>query len=259
VFPRPALIALQFLTRLPLQLDPAPRGRELGLSLLWYPAVGFLLGLLLWGAASALSHVAPLLTAAILLALWVLCTGALHLDGLADMADAWVGGYGDRQRTLSIMKDPYSGPVAVSTVVCVLLLKVSALAALCDPRSAAVQYFSISRAYGFVLPPLLARAAIPALFANTPYVREHGIGAELAAHQSRGLSYVVALVAITTSLIGGRRGVLSLVAAASVYVVMRQGFVRRLGGVTGDCAGAMIELIETVTLVTIAAVDSYKS
>ncbi len=48
--------------------------------------------------------------AVLVLAVWVGLTGALHLDGLADSADAWLGGYGDRARTLAIMKDPYCGP-----------------------------------------------------------------------------------------------------------------------------------------------------
>ena len=100
---RPALIAVQFLTRFPIRLDPPPVAREVGLSLLWYPAVGVLLGLLVWVSAILLSPLATPLAAAMVLALWVSCTGALHLDGLADTADAWVGGRGDRERTLAIM------------------------------------------------------------------------------------------------------------------------------------------------------------
>jgi adenosylcobinamide-GDP ribazoletransferase len=53
--------------------------------------------------------VAAPLQAALLLALWVLLSGALHLDGLADSADAWLGGFGDRERTLQIMKDRAAG------------------------------------------------------------------------------------------------------------------------------------------------------
>src|SRR5215831_21347953 len=98
---RPALIALQFLTCLPIRLQSPPAGRELGLSLLWYPAVGLLLGVLLWIAATLVRPISPALAAALILTLWVACTGALHLDGLADTADAWVGGRSDRERTLS--------------------------------------------------------------------------------------------------------------------------------------------------------------
>jgi adenosylcobinamide-GDP ribazoletransferase len=195
-----------------------------------------------------------MLSAAIVLVAWVFCTGALHLDGLADAADAWVGGHGNRERTLAIMKDPYCGPIAVAAVVCVLLLKFSALAALGEARGAAVYYFDVRQGCALVCPPLLARAAIPALFAITPYVRQQGIGAEIALHQSRPWAFaVVGMAGIAAILLDNRRGALSLAAAAVVFIGMRRAFVRRLDGVTGDCAGAMIEIIEAVSLVAIAA------
>jgi adenosylcobinamide-GDP ribazoletransferase len=248
---RTALIAVQFLTRFPSRLEPPPVGREVGLSLLWYPAVGLLLGWLLWAAALALSPVAPPLAAALLLTVWVASTGALHLDGLADTVDAWVGGRGDRERTLAIMKDPHSGPVAVAALVCALLMKYGALAALIGTRGA--HSWSDSHfACGCILPPVLARAAVPLLFASTPYVRAQGIGADLAEHQSRaGGRWVSALAGILAIVVCGRYGLAATAAAAVVFFVMRRAFVRHVGGITGDCAGAMIELIEAASLVTL--------
>jgi adenosylcobinamide-GDP ribazoletransferase len=250
---RPALIAVQFLTRLPIRLEPPPAGREVGLSLLWYPAVGLLLGLLLWVAGVLLRPLAAPLAAAIVLALWVACTGALHLDGLADTADAWVGGRGDRERTLAIMKDPYSGPVAVAAVVCLLLVKFGALAALRAALGTA-PWSDLHFACGCVLPPLLARAAVVVLFAHTPYVRAQGIGADLSQYQSRaGARWVVPLAALAVIAACGRYGLLAIAGAVAVYLVMRRAFVRRLGGMTGDCTGALIEVTETLTLVILAA------
>ena len=134
---RPFWLALQFLTRLPTpQLDRVS-DRELGLSLPFYPIVGLIIGGLLYIAAELLTSVSPLFSAAIIVALWLWLTGALHLDGLADMADAWVGGHGDRERTLAIMKDPYCGPMGVSAVVAMLLLKFAALSVLVRGRSRA--------------------------------------------------------------------------------------------------------------------------
>ena len=123
----PLLIALQFLTRLPVSLPGIPTPEQVGRSLLWYPLVGLLLGLLLWGAHLLLGQASAVLQAAIILALWVGLSGGLHLDGLADTADAWVGGFADRERTLAIMKDPRSGPIAVVVLVLLLLLKFAAL------------------------------------------------------------------------------------------------------------------------------------
>ncbi|HBM07500.1 MAG TPA: adenosylcobinamide-GDP ribazoletransferase, partial [Pseudomonas sp.] len=118
---QPFLIALQFLTCLPVRLRGMPEPQQIGRSLLYYPLVGLLLGGMLCLLGVALGNAAPPLKAALLLAAWVWLTGALHLDGLADSADAWLGGFGDRERTLAIMKDPCSGPVAVAVLVLVLL------------------------------------------------------------------------------------------------------------------------------------------
>ncbi|HEY6515863.1 MAG TPA: adenosylcobinamide-GDP ribazoletransferase [Steroidobacteraceae bacterium] len=253
VWPRALLVAMQFLTRLPLRIEPPPEAREIGLSLACYPVVGLVLGGTFWGLALAVSRLPALLGAAIVLSAWVLITGALHIDGLADMADAWVGGHGDRERMLSIMKDPRSGPIALAAVNCLLLLKFAALAALAthshtapwrDPRLAA----------GCILPPLLARAAIPLLFAHTPYVRAQGIAAELTAHQSRRAGAVlVAMTALGALAVWRPSGAIALGAAAVVYVIVRRALVRRLGGFTGDGAGALIEVIEAACLVAIAA------
>ena len=249
---RPALIALQFLTRFPIRFKSRPDGREVGRSLLFYPAVGFVLGLLIWAGELLLRPVAAPLAGALVLIFWVSSTGAMHLDGLADTADAWIGGRGDRDRTLAIMKDPYSGPAGVAAVVCLLLVKFGALSALHDAAHAA-SWSDMHVACGCVLPPLMARAAVPMLFAHTPYVREQGIGAALSLHQSHVQSYsVVALTAGAAIAVWGRFGLRAVVAAAVVYFFMRRAFARRLSGITGDCVGAMVEVIEAATIATLA-------
>lgn len=253
VWPRAMLVALQFLTRLPLRVEPPPEAREIGLSLACYPIVGLLLGVGLWGIALAVSRLPALLGAAIVLTLWVAITGALHIDGLADTADAWVGGHGDRERTLSIMKDPRSGPIALAVVSCLLLLKFTALAAL-TAHSSAVPWRDSHLSAGCILPPLLARAAIPLLFAHTPYVRAQGIARDLSAHQSRGTGAFIAASSVFGALAVWRRpATLALGAAALAYLLIRRGLVRRLGGFTGDGAGALIEVIEASCLVVVAA------
>ncbi|WP_162232572.1 adenosylcobinamide-GDP ribazoletransferase, partial [Methylogaea oryzae] len=109
-----------------------------GRSLLAYPAVGLLIGVLL-AVVHGLSDAAPpAVSAALILLTWVLSTGALHLDGLADCADAWVGGHGSRERTLQILKDPHAGSVAVAVTVTVLLAKFAALQSL-PAQSGAVE------------------------------------------------------------------------------------------------------------------------
>lgn len=252
VWKRAALVALQFLTRLPLRIAPPPEAREIGLSVACYPIVGLALGCVLWGVALAVARLPTLLGAAVVLSVWVAITGALHIDGLADTADAWVGGHGDRERTLRIMQDPRSGPVALAVVNCLLLLKFAALAALGahaqvapwrDPRLAA----------GCILAPLLARAAIPLLFAYTPYVRAQGIASDLTANQSARAGVLMAVLTVAGAAAFRIRGAVALGAAAIAYALIRRGLVRRLGGFTGDGAGALIEVIEAACLLAIAA------
>jgi len=254
VWARAAMTALQFLTRVPLRIEPPPRAREIGLSLACYPVIGLALGVTLWGISLAVSRLPALLGAAIVLVSWVLVTGALHIDGLADVADAWVGGHGDRERTLAIMKDPRSGPIAVAAVNCLLLLKLAALAALAGTHLHAQPWRDPRLAAGCILPPLLARAAIPLLFAHTPYVRAQGIARDLTAHQSRGAGLLAAALAALGTLAACRMlGAVALGAAAIAYAIVRAGLVRRLGGFTGDGAGALIEVIEAACLVAVAA------
>ena len=106
-------LALQFLTRFPVPQPIDYSARAMGRSVLSYPIVGLVLGLLLVSIQMLLVHIHPNVLAALLLILWVMVTGGLHLDGLADSADAWMGGQGDRERTLQIMKDPRAGAGAI--------------------------------------------------------------------------------------------------------------------------------------------------
>jgi adenosylcobinamide-GDP ribazoletransferase len=233
-------IAVQFLTRWPVHCEWSPRAA--GLSLLFYPLVGLLIGGVLW-LLSLLLVGGDLLASALLVSAWVLMTGALHLDGLADSADAWVGGYGDRERTLAIMKDPYAGPVGVTALILVLGLKWSAVAGL----------LAEGDLLGLVLAPVLARTAVLALFYSTPYAREQGLGAALAQHlPRREAARVLLAVGALTVLAGGRDGIWLLLAAFVALVLLRAMMMRRLGGTTGDTAGATIELVEVAVLAAYA-------
>jgi adenosylcobinamide-GDP ribazoletransferase len=198
---RSFLIALQFLTVLPIRIEQQPDAEATGRSLLYYPLVGLMLGALLAVPAWMLGDAAALMAAALLLSLWVAATGALHLDGLADSADAWIGGFGNRDRTLAIMKDPYCGPAAVTTLVLVLLIKFTAL----------TQIIANGNWEILLVVPVLGRSTLILLFLTTPYVH-------------MGL----ALLAVAVQ--------------------------QRLGGTTGDTAGALVEITEAAVLVTAALV-----
>ncbi|MDG4552751.1 MAG: adenosylcobinamide-GDP ribazoletransferase [Candidatus Competibacter sp.] len=233
-------LALQLLTRLPIPSSAAPpRPEELGLSVLFFPAVGLLIGALLAGLHSTLWLIDPGVLAALVLAVWVLLTGGLHLDGLADTADAWIGGHGDRDRTLAIMKDPRSGPMAVVVIVLVLLTKFATLQVLLagDARTL------------LLLAPVLGRSVVVLLLVTTPYVRPEGLGTPYADYLPRlSCSVLVLLVALATvGLLDWTGGVLLGVLAGGFFG-LRHWLLARLGGATGDTLGAACELAETAAL-----------
>lgn len=235
-------LATQFLTRLPtprVEIDAAARGA----SVLFYPLVGLLIGALLVLLHWPLATTDAGLEAALLLLAWALLTGGLHLDGLADSADAWVGSHGDRTRALAIMKDPYSGPAGVAAVVLVLLVKYAALSALLWESAWET----------LVVAPLLGRTALVALLLTTPYVRPDGIGADHAAHLPR-IAAALVLVATGVAIIAWLEwdGLWLLAAVAAAIYGLRYLMLRRLGGTTGDTLGASCEIVEAITLVTLA-------
>lgn len=238
-------LALQFLTRLPVPVQPEPRAGDLGRSVLQYPLVGLLLGALLAGLYALLLDRDPMLTAALLLAAWALLTGGLHLDGLADSLDAWAGSHGDRERALAIMKDPRSGPAAVAGVVIVLLLKFAALAALLRAHAWTA----------LLIAPVLGRSALVLVFLSTPYVRPQGLGSDQAVElPPTGAALVLAAVAVLVLLAGGLPGAAVLAAAVALVYLLRRMMLERLGGTTGDTLGASCELVEAAVLVVMALV-----
>lgn len=242
---RAFLVALQFLTRLPVRLRAAPNEEELGRSLLFYPLVGLLIGMLLATLAMAISaaSISDLLGAALVLAAWVVLTGGLHLDGLADSADAWIGGRGERERTLAILKDPYCGPMGVTALVVILLVKFGALAAL----------LSYGKGWAVAVVPELGRAALPLLLLTTPYVRPGGLGAALTTHLHRKMAAVIVVVTVGTVMTSlGWRGIVAVVVFLSVFIMLRRMMVYTLGGTTGDTAGALVELVEAATIIALA-------
>ena len=176
--------------------------------------------------------------AAILLTIWVLITGGLHLDGLADSADAWIGGLNDRDRTLEIMKDPYCGPIAVAVIVLLLLLKWVALSQLLKTDHSAF----------LIVVPMLSRSIIIVLFMTTTYVRDSGLGAAFLEHMPEEK------VLWTSLLMSGLfylifAGLFSIILAALSVFVLRIMMIKRIGGMTGDTLGATVEIAETAALI----------
>lgn len=243
---RTFLIALQFLTRIPVPLHGEPAPQDLGRSVLFYPLVGAVIGITLAVLHMFLAATDAGVQAALILIVWVTLTGALHLDGLADTADAWIGGQGDRERTLAIMKDAYSGAAAITAVVLLLLLKYASLKVLLVTDAAWA---------GLLAVPAVGRLTVVGLFLTTPYVRPGGIGARQAEHlpRRRAWAALTATVLIVIGLCGW--GAIGLILTALILsALLRHWMRRRLGGMTGDTAGALIEVAEAGGLVALALI-----
>ena len=239
----PFLIAVQFMTTIPIKLPCLPSREQNALSMLFYPVIGLMIGGVLWLVASYVQLPMMLLSCAVMV-VWVWLTGGLHLDGLADTADAWVGGFGDKQRTLTIMKDPNTGAMGVIAIVLCLALKWAAVYCLLE----------LDAVVALLFVPMLGRMSALALFATTPYVRQHGLGSAL----QDVPKYLLWLV-----MLGFGAAVFALswqiaVAMIGVWAVMlawlRWRFVGRIGGITGDTVGASIEVVEVAMLVAVVAV-----
>lgn len=235
------IIAFLFLTRLPMPRIENVSAADNGRSLCAFPLVGLVIGLMLVAVAWLGQFLLPpIALAAMVLMVWVFVTGGLHLDGLADSADAWLGGYGNRERTLEIMKDPRCGSAALMTVSCLLIFKFALLTALLETGAV----------WWLLLPPLLGRCASVLLMMITPYARANGLGADFTNTMPRKTLWLIFCgIAITCLLILPWPSSLAVLACTiPTFFALRQLMINRLNGTTGDTAGALLEIIEAAVL-----------
>lgn len=243
----PFWIALQFLTVLPIELKMMPSAKQNAQAMLFYPLVGVLLGLILFAFAMLLAKLPIILSAALILVLWIWLTGGLHLDGLADTADAWVGGFGDPERTLNIMKDPACGPIGVLSLVVVCLLKFVALYVLLEQHMAAF----------LIVLPMLGRSVPLFLFLTTPYIRTQGLGRSITDFMPKKRLWMVFVITIALLCVFKWLGLIALLVFLVMLFYMRLLFIKRIGGITGDTVGAAIELAETAVLLSAVIASFY--
>lgn len=245
---RLVLLALQFLTRIPLPADPGYTPDRMACAVRYFPLVGLGIGAVLALVYGAAALVLPPIVAALLaVAAGVRLTGALHEDGLADMADG-LGGGATRDRALEIMRDSRIGSYGAVTLVLVLALKVTALAGL-GPAAGAV---ALVGAQG------LSRLATLAVIARLPYARREGKAAFAAAAPGPGgwpVALAAGAVAAGVLMLGtGFRAALTAVAAAALVTLWLGAMMRRrLGGQTGDTLGAVQQLSEIAILLGLLA------
>jgi adenosylcobinamide-GDP ribazoletransferase len=233
-----------FLTVFPLGRGLAFEPLRLARSMACFPAIGLALGLLLVGTDWFLGQVLPraVLDALLLLAL-IGATGALHLDGLADLADGLAGGR-DRDSALRIMKDSRVGAIGAVALTMVLLLQYLGLTSIPSEQKWAA----------LLLMPAAGRWSQVVLAVNCRYLRAEGTGRafvelvgrrELLIASGTLLAAAVALFRL--------RGALIVVLLGLACALLIRYFNHRLGGITGDVLGAATEVQEVLTLLLILA------
>jgi adenosylcobinamide-GDP ribazoletransferase len=255
--PEALRLALTTLTVLPLRaarLDRRTAGRAMELA----PLAGVLLGLAAAGLVVAVRwrEGGNLLAAAVGVGALAALTRGLHLDGLADLADG-LGSYRDPAGTRAVMKSPEVGPLGLVSVVLVLLVQVAALARCLDFHTGTAS---------LLLAVVTGRVAVTAACRRTPAATPDGLGALVADTVRPGavLTWTTVLLTVfvpwaafdpeATGPVGVRvvAVVVAVAAGLGAARLLRTHAVRRVGGLTGDVLGALVEVTTTVVLVVLA-------
>jgi adenosylcobinamide-GDP ribazoletransferase len=224
------------MTTLPIPLPGTWSAGDSGRASVWYPFVGLVIGAITWLTWKGASLVLPAWVAGVVtLVVWVVLTGGLHLDGLADCCDGLLAST-SVERRLEIMKDPRVGAFGVIGLVLVLLLKAAALGSLVPSSS-----------FGILLAASLARWCIlPA--ALLPLARPSGMGADFAVGFRRSFMIWGALLPLVLAIFLGVHGIVAALAGLGAAAVVLWLAKARIGGVTGDVFGLVVEIVETTVL-----------
>jgi adenosylcobinamide-GDP ribazoletransferase len=222
------VIALQFLTRL-----PSPRvsvtEADFAASMRWFPAVGLVVGALVWLGAVPAARVDPWVGALVGLVVWVLVTGGLHLDGLGDVADASGAAHKDPERLRAVLADPHVGSFGVIAIGLQLIAKLVLIHALLVAAPALVL---VGVACAARMGPLVWSRWLPPLHA--------GLGSRFRdAVRPADIAVWGALLLAAAWFAPGLLAAPLLIAGWGSWVQ------RRLGGISGDSHGAGIELVES--------------
>jgi adenosylcobinamide-GDP ribazoletransferase len=239
--------ALQFLLVSPAFVRRAFTPRELGRATAFYPLVGLLLGGLLALADFLLGYLFPVqVRSALILALWILLTGALHFDGFLDSCDGLLGG-ATPERRLEIMRDERTGAYGLAAGALMLLILFSALNAI-----------EVQRWMVLLVAPVLGRWAMTLAVVVFPYARPEGLGRDIKdnAHTAEAIIATVTMLIIVDAVALLRQDfapLVAVVAAAAVLWLTAIFVQRRIPGMTGDTYGAINLLVEAAALLTFAA------
>jgi adenosylcobinamide-GDP ribazoletransferase len=243
------LLALQFLTIIPLKIKSV-EDKEIADSLIYFPIAGLFIGLILIGINGLLVFLNfPKLTIdTILVVSLTAITGAMHLDGLSDTADALLSAK-SKDEMLKVMRDPHIGVMGTISIISILFLKITFL-------------FSINPSLiptALILICVLSRWSLVFSLFLFPYARQEGKAKVFTEGITPKIFILATLIALLCALIVTQlKGLLILGIITLVAYLIGKFISKKIGGITGDILGAINELVEVTTLFSIAILGGFK-
>lgn len=232
------LIALQFLTILPIRIKPEIKEEDFGRSLVYFPIVGLMIGLILALGLFAFNFLPTLVTAALILTISIIITGGIHLDGFADTCDGLYAGK-SREEALKVMRDPHIGAVGAISVASLLILKFALF-------------------YGISLNFLWKAVIIMAVWGRysqvlscylSSYARKNGKAKFFIEYATkRELFFSTVFTFVLSVLLMRIKGLIVSVLTLAMLLLIINHIKRRIGGMTGDTIGAISEITEVAVL-----------
>jgi len=232
------LLALQFLTILPIKIKPKVKEKDFGRSLQYFSIVGMLIGLILSITAHAFGFLPSSVVSIIILIVYTSITGGIHLDGFADTCDGLYGGH-SKEKILEIMRDSRIGVMGVIGVSLLLLFKFSILAAI--PKGALLRALILMPAFGRCWQAFSCFAS--------KYAREQGKAKYFIEYATRReVLFTSIATAILSVLLFQINGLILLAVSSIPTFLFMQHIKGRINGMTGDTIGAINEMAEVSML-----------
>ncbi|MDD5495757.1 MAG: adenosylcobinamide-GDP ribazoletransferase [Candidatus Omnitrophica bacterium] len=232
------LIALQFLTILPVKFKGKVAPEEMAGSLAYFPLVGALIGCVLALVSVLFGFLPSLVTAALILIASIVITGGMHLDGLADTCDGFYGSR-SKEEILRIMRDSHIGAMGVIGLAVILIFKFSAFAAI--PKSVLWKTLIMMAAF--------SRWAQALACYGSQYARQDGKAKDFVERATKkDILIAMALTLLLFAALMRACGVVVFgISTVIAYLFIRY-FRKRIGGMTGDTIGALSESSEALIL-----------
>ncbi|MBN1375585.1 MAG: adenosylcobinamide-GDP ribazoletransferase [Dehalococcoidia bacterium] len=238
--------ALRFLTIIPVPSSTVDESGMIGKSIPFFPVVGLLIGVILYGLCIVLRMALPMpVVSALLIVCLAILTGAHHLDGLIDTCDGMVAGK-TREQRLSIMSDTRVGAFGITGICLLLLLKYAVIS---NSTDMAV----------LILFPVISRWTLAGAILIFPSARDEGLGF-ITRKSARWTGFIWATVpALLVSIVlaGLIEGLLLLISLFALTYCVGLAFSRLYGWLTGDNYGALVEIGETLALLMMIALAQF--